>query len=75
MMNEDILSKDWKHLRTQVRERWHSLTDKDLTIIDGNRNVLVSMLEEKYLYSKEVAEDEVKRFLNEIAPEKQMMHG
>ncbi len=74
MMNDDFLAKDWKNLRSKVRERWHSLTDKDLTIIDGNRSVLVSMLEEKYLYSKEVAEDEVNRFLNEIAPEKEMAH-
>lgn len=74
MMNEDFLSKDWKQLRGKVRERWHSLTDEDVDVINGNRNVLVSMLEEKYFYSKETAENEVNRFLKEIAPEKQHAH-
>ncbi len=73
-MNEDFLSKDWKHLRPKVREHWHSLTDEDVDVINGNRSVLVSMLEEKYFYSKEIAEDEVNRFLKEIAPEKQRAH-
>ena len=39
----------------KARKRWHSLTDEDVTVIDGNRNVLVNMLEEKYSYSKETS--------------------
>ncbi len=74
MTNEEILAKDWKNLRSKARERWHSLTDEDISIINGDWSVLVSMLEEKYFYGKEIAEDEVKRFLNENAPEKQPVH-
>ncbi len=73
--NDDILSKDWKHLRSKVREHWHSLADEDLMIINGNRSVLVSMLEEKYFYSKEIAEDEVNRFLAEFTAKEQPMHA
>jgi uncharacterized protein YjbJ (UPF0337 family) len=47
--NDDILEKDWKHLRSKVREHWHSLTDEDIDIINGSRSVLVSMLEENAL--------------------------
>ncbi len=74
MTNEEILAKDWKNLRSKARERWHSLTDEDISIINGDWSVLVSMLEEKYFYGKEIAEDEVKRLLNENAPEKQPVH-
>jgi uncharacterized protein YjbJ (UPF0337 family) len=73
--NDDILEKDWKHLRSKVREHWHSLTDEDIDIINGSRSVLVSMLEEKYFYSKEIAEDEVRRFLAEITAKEQPMHA
>lgn len=74
MTNEEIFAKDWKNLRSKARERWHSLTDEDISIINGDWSVLVSMLEEKYFYGKEIAEDEVKRLLNENAPEKQPVH-
>jgi uncharacterized protein YjbJ (UPF0337 family) len=71
--NDDVLEKNWRDLRGKLRERWHSLTDEDVTIINGNRSVLVSLLEEKYLYSKDIAEDEVNRFLGQVAAKVQPM--
>ncbi len=67
-MDETIFANNWKELKGKVKERWHSLTDEDLIAIDGSREVLVSMLQEKYYYSKEKAEEEVNRFLKEFAP-------
>ncbi len=67
-MDETIFANNWKELKGKVKERWHSLTDEDLIAIDGSREVLVSMLQEKYYYSKEKAEEEVNHFLKEFAP-------
>jgi uncharacterized protein YjbJ (UPF0337 family) len=50
-------------LREQVRQNWKALTSDDLNQIDGHFDVLVDLLQEKYGYSKPLAEDDVKRFV------------
>lgn len=64
-MNRDILEGKWKQLRGKVKERWSALTDDDLGRIEGRRDVLVGVLQEKYGYTKQRAEDEVNRFMAE----------
>lgn len=64
-MNNDILQGNWKQLKGQVKEWWGDLTDDDLTKIDGKRDQLVGALQERYGYTKERAEQEVTRRLDE----------
>lgn len=64
-MNNDILQGNWKQLKGQVKEWWGDLTDDDLTKIDGKRDKLVGALQERYGYTKERAEQEVTRRLDE----------
>ncbi len=66
MMSNDAFSKEWKSLRPHVKERWHALTDDDLTLIDGSRTMLANVLQEKYAYTPEQAEKEIERFLDEV---------
>ncbi len=75
MTTKDVLAMNWKTLRGKMRERWHSLTDEDINIINGNYDVLVGMLQERYFYSREVAERDVNHFLNEFAMTNQPMHA
>lgn len=65
MTTKEILARDWGALRGKVRERWHSLSDEDVENIGGNYAVLVSMVQERYGYSKEHAQREVNNLLNE----------
>lgn len=65
MANTDILSSNWKALRSRLREHWHALTDDDLTRIDGDRTVLASVLSERYTYSEEQAQTEIDQFLEQ----------
>jgi uncharacterized protein YjbJ (UPF0337 family) len=70
-MNEiNILESEWKDLREQIRQHWKALTAEDLDVINGNFDVLVDLLQEKYGYSKPLAEDDVKRFVREHHTEK-----
>ena len=55
----DILEGNWKQMKGQVKEWWGDLTDDDLTRIDGKREKLVGVLQERYGYAKERAEQEV----------------
>jgi uncharacterized protein YjbJ (UPF0337 family) len=48
----------WRLLKDTVRRKWGSLTDEEITIVDGKREVLVGRLEAKYGYTKEKAEAE-----------------
>jgi len=63
-MNEDILKGKWHELKGGVKAKWGKLTDDDLISMDGKVENLVALLQEKYGYSKEQAEEEYKGFIN-----------
>ncbi len=70
-MNEiDLLASEWKTLREPIRKNWKALTADDLDQIDGHFDVFVDLLQEKYGYSKPLAEDDVKRFVRDDAAER-----
>ncbi len=62
-MNKDILSGMWKQLKGEVRQNWGKLTDSDIDQINGSREKLVGMLQERYGWSKSKADEEVNNFL------------
>ena len=69
-MNEiDLLASEWKTLREPIRKNWKALTEDDVDQIDGHFDVLVDLLQEKYGYSKPLAEDDVKRFVRDHTAE------
>ena len=65
-MNQDILAGQWQQIRGQVRQWWGKLTDKDVERIAGQQDKLVSLLQEKYGYTRERAEEEINRRLREF---------
>ena len=42
-----------------MEEKWSELTDDDLTRINGNREQLEGILQERYGYAKDRARDEI----------------
>lgn len=64
-MNDDILAGKWKQIRGQVKDWWGKLTDDDLNRIEGKRDVLVGLLQERYGYTRMQADEEVARRLKE----------
>lgn len=61
-MNSDILKGKWMQIRGNVKQMWGKLTDDDLDQINGQSDKLVGVLQERYGYSKEKAQQEVDRF-------------
>jgi uncharacterized protein YjbJ (UPF0337 family) len=55
----------WPQLRGQVRSWWGQLTDADVDTIAGKKDVLVGLLQERYGYTRERAEQEVERRMHE----------
>jgi len=58
-MNREILKGKWKRLKGSARPKWGKLTDDDLDRIEGSRDELVGMIQERYGKSREEAEREV----------------
>ena len=62
-MNWDQVAGNWKQFTGNVKEKWGKLTDNDLTVVAGKRDQLAGLLQQKYGYAKEVAEQEVDDFI------------
>ena len=62
-MNEDVLKGKWKELKGGVKEKWGKLTDDDLTVVEGNKDKLLGILQQKYGYAKDKAEKEYNDFI------------
>ena len=65
-MNEDILKGKWHEMRGSVKTKWGKLTDDDLTAISGQTEKLLGMLQTRYGYAKEKAEEEYKTFVSSL---------
>ncbi|QDR81264.1 CsbD family protein [Sporomusa termitida] len=63
-MNEDILKGKWHELKGGVKEKWGKLTDDDLTTVEGKSEKLMGLLQTKYGYTKDKAEEEYKSFIS-----------
>ncbi|MDH1008266.1 CsbD family protein [Pseudomonas nicosulfuronedens] len=61
-MNNDIIKGKWKQLSGSLKEKWGKLTDDDLQAADGHAEYLVGKLQERYGWTREKAEDEVRDF-------------
>ena len=66
-MNSDVFAGKWKQAKGQVKEWWGKLTDDDLARVEGNRDKLVGVLQERYGYAKERAEQEIDRRFRDAA--------
>ena len=64
--NQDVLAGKWKQARGKVKQWWGKLTDNDLDRISGQIDQLVGTVQERYGYTREQAEKEVARFMDQF---------
>jgi uncharacterized protein YjbJ (UPF0337 family) len=60
-MNNNVFQGKWKQMRGQAKVWWGKLTDDDLEKVGGNIEKLTGVLQEKYGYTQQQAEDEIKK--------------
>jgi len=65
-MNSEQLEGKWKQFQGQIRAKWGHLTDNDMQVIAGKRDILIGRVEERYGLAKEKAIAEVDGFLNSL---------
>ena len=58
-MNKDIVEGKWKQMRGNAKTWWGKLTDDDLDRAAGKYDVLAGLLQEKYGYTRQRADEEI----------------
>lgn len=66
MGNDDIFKGQWEQLKGQLRQAWGKLTDDDVERINGNRQELIGILQERYGHTQAEIESEIADFLERI---------
>ena len=59
-MNNDQIAGKWKQLKGEAKIMWGKLTDDDLDVIAGRRDVMSGKIQERYGIAKDVAEQQLK---------------
>ena len=62
-MNWDRVEGNWKQMTGAIKQKWGKLTDDDLTMANGRREVLRGRLQERYGIAKDEAERQLDDFL------------
>jgi len=61
-MTWNNIESNWKSLKATIQQNWTQLTDEDLNKINGNRDLLISTIQEKYASNRSDAETEVQNW-------------
>jgi uncharacterized protein YjbJ (UPF0337 family) len=72
-MNWNQIEGKWKQLKGSAKARWGELTDSDFDLINGRREQLVGLIQERYGIAKDEAETQVNDWAastQERAPER-----
>lgn len=61
-MNRDTVEGDWKRMKGKMKETWGELTDDDLDRLEGQQDQLAGVLQKRYGWERERAEEEARTF-------------
>jgi uncharacterized protein YjbJ (UPF0337 family) len=64
-MNKDILEGKWRQLRGRIKTQWGKLTDDELDEIEGNFDLLIGKVQEKYGQTRAEIERDLNMLLSE----------
>lgn len=69
-MTWDLLQNRWTQMRGSLRHRWGRLTEDDLDVIAGHRDIFISRVQERYSISKQEAEQRIEEWLHTLQEQK-----
>jgi uncharacterized protein YjbJ (UPF0337 family) len=67
-MNSDNVDRQWQYLQGEVKAWWDQLTDADLEQVTGKKAQLVALVQDRYGYTRQRAQQEVEQRLQECQP-------
>ncbi len=63
MVDKGEFARQWPVILPRLKGRWNKLTDGDLKSVQGNPELLIGMIQEKYDESRQAIEIELKSLL------------
>lgn len=63
-MNKDIIKGNWREIKGKLKQQWGSLTDDDLTKMQGTYEELAGALQKRYGYQKDKVDSEIEAFID-----------
>jgi uncharacterized protein YjbJ (UPF0337 family) len=69
-MDWDQLQANWPRMRAQLRHRWGRLTEDDLDVIAGHRDIFIARVQERYSVDAEEARSRIEEWLYTLTEEK-----
>lgn len=64
-MDSNVLESQWHRIKGEIRSKWGKLTDDDIERIAGNKDKLVGVVQERYGYVWDEAQQIVDRYLDD----------
>lgn len=61
-MNKDIARGNFNQIKGKLKQQWGKLTDDEIDQMEGNADVLVGKLQERYGWNREEAERQAREF-------------
>ena len=61
-MEQNVLEGNWKQIKGEIRKQWGRLTDDEVAQLEGSTQKLVGKLQEKYGWTKEETEKQLREF-------------
>jgi uncharacterized protein YjbJ (UPF0337 family) len=65
-MNWDQIQRNWKQVSDQIKVTWGKLSEDDLAAIAGRREQFAGLLQERYGYAKDRADQKLDEFTREL---------
>lgn len=66
MINNNVFEGKWKQIRGQSKIWWGKLTDDDLEKVGGKFDKFIGLLQQKYGYTLQQAQDEIDKKIKEL---------
>jgi len=67
-MNWDQIESNWTEVCERIKVTWGKMTEDDLTVIAGRRDLLIELLQKAYGYTRVDVEDKVDQFAQALHP-------
>ena len=69
-MSWDQVQSRWLQMRGSLRHRWGRLTEDDLDVIAGDRDIFIGRVQERYSISREEARQRIEEWLQPLQEQK-----
>jgi uncharacterized protein YjbJ (UPF0337 family) len=67
LIHQDIFAGQWKQMRGALKSWWRKLANDDFDRIGGQKDQLISLVQEKYGHTRDQAQQEVERRIKDYA--------